>query len=216
MGTLKTLAVFVVIISSVFILTVGCATQGVKYSGFLEDYPAFEQGAKGGVDWAYVKEGVNFRKYHKILMDPVVFYFKKDAQDQGIRADVLQKMSSVFRQSVEEAVKGSYEMVDAPAKNVLRIRFAITEVVPSKESLVSFRAGAQAAGMRSYVNIGSASMEAEVLDSLTNERLAVAIDTQVGKELQSPGEVNTWQDTRDAFEFWAKRLRIWLDETHGK
>jgi len=207
--------ILTLIIFLALLLASGCVKQQVKYSGFLENYPVFKKGAKGGVDKVYVKEGVNFKKYHKILMDPVEFYIKLDAKYQGIRVDVLQKMSYAFGQAVDEALKGSYELVDEPGKDVLRIRFAITDVVPSKESLGAFQAGPGAVGMRTYVNVGSASMEAEVLDSMTNERVAAAIDTQVG-DPQSPGEVNTWKATRAAFEFWAMRLRIWLDETHDR
>jgi hypothetical protein len=208
-----------VIICFTLFLASGCAKQQITYSGFLGNYPEFQPGAKGGVARAYMKEGVNFRNYHHILMDPVVFYFKEDAKYQGVRADVLEKMSDAFRQAIDEALQGSYKLVDKPGKNVMRMRLAITEVVPSKEYSVTYRAGSGgsgAAGIQTYVNVGSASMEAEFLDSLTNERIAAAIDRQTGKEYQSPGEVNTWKDTKEAFEFWALRLRIWLDEIHDR
>lgn len=56
-------------------------------------------------------------------------------------------------------------------------------------------------------------MEMEVLDSMTNERLAAAVDTRSGGKLAGWSK---WGAVKEAFEFWAKRLKKRLDEIHGK
>ena len=62
-----------------------------------------------------------------------------------------------------------------------------------------------------YTGIGSATMEAEFLDSVSNERIGAAIDKAPGGKL----DVGKLTPAKEAFEFWAKRLRAFLDEMHG-
>lgn len=50
-----------------------------KYSGFLQDYPEFQEG-KEGVDKVWIKPGVDWQKYNKIMMDEVTFYMAKDSE----------------------------------------------------------------------------------------------------------------------------------------
>ena len=54
--------------------------------------------------------------------------------------------------------------------------------------------------------------EPEFLDSLTNERLAAAIDTFNGSKKNGFSKLGA---TKEAFEFWGKRLRVTLDKAHG-
>ena len=63
-----------------------------------------------------------------------------------------------------------------------------------------------------YMGIGSATMEGEILDSTTNERIAAVIDEKPGGKL----DIGKLSPAKSAFEFWAKRLRAFLDEAHGK
>ncbi len=78
----------IILMSFSFSTITGCRTK-VEQSGFLTDYPDFEKGPKGGAALVYFKEGVNFNKYHKIMMDEVVFYFSKDSKYKGMIADEI-------------------------------------------------------------------------------------------------------------------------------
>nr|MDA8085146.1 DUF3313 family protein [Nitrospiraceae bacterium] len=64
-----------------------------------------------------------------------------------------------------------------------------------------------------YPGVGSAGMEAEFLDSLTNERLAAAIDERAGSKFAGFSKFGA---AKEAFKFWTERLRIFLDRAHGK
>jgi hypothetical protein len=59
-------------------------------------------------------------------------------------------------------------------------------------------------------------MEIELLDSQSNERIAAAIDTKVAEENEVVKGLKKWGHAENTFNFWAKRLRGWLDEVHGK
>ncbi len=49
------------------------AAEKMKTSGFLSDYSGMKKGPEGGADWVYIKEGVNFANYNKVMVDQVTF-----------------------------------------------------------------------------------------------------------------------------------------------
>ena len=207
------LAVFV----SVFM---GCAAQQQEYSGFINNYPPLEPG-KEGVDKRYVKPGVDFGKYNKIMLDEVAFFFKRDEDYKGIKPSEIVELSEYFNKTFVDILNTSYPLTDKPGPDVMRVRVAITDLEPSNPvtgtmstiipvglaySLVKKGATGE------YASIGSASMEAEFLDSESNERLGVVIDRAPGGKL----DVGKLSPAESAFEFWATRLKAFLDAAHGK
>jgi hypothetical protein len=73
-------------------------------------------------------------------------------------------------------------------------------------------AGATKAASGDNLGTGEAGTEIELLDSLTGERLAAAMDRRQGGKGVFRGK---WEDTKEAFDFWAKRFRQRLDEVRG-
>lgn len=225
--SVRILFVFTLMLALVFSTGVAYAKKAIKpvYTGFLGDYPTFKPGPKHGADHVYIKEGADFKAYDKVMMDEVVFYFKKDAEYKGIHPDEINQLSNAFHEAMVEALGSAYPLVEEPGPGVLRIRVALTEVVPSKPALNTITAIVPiglaisiikkgATGTHTYV--GGASMEAELLDALTNERLGAAIDTKSAEKYKIKKGMSKWGHAKDAFEFWAKRLRFFLDEAHGK
>jgi hypothetical protein len=51
-----------------------------------------------------------------------------------------------------------------------------------------------------------------MLDAVTGERLAAAVDRRQGGKAAFRGK---WEDTKDAFDLWASRFRQRLDEARG-
>ncbi|MBI5057165.1 MAG: DUF3313 domain-containing protein [Nitrospirae bacterium] len=210
-----------VIIGSILIIASGCAQKQVKYSGFLENYPTFQPGPKGGVDFVYLKEGVDFSKYNKVMLDYVVFYLKKDSEHKGIQAEEMKEMADAFHLAAVKALQGAYPIVGEPGADVLRVRVAITDLEPSNPAAsgittvipVGLAISAIKKGVTGkHTGVGGAGIEAEFLDSLTNERLAAAIDKQEGSKLSG---LTKFGAAKDAFEFWSERLKIFLDNVHG-
>jgi len=214
--------IFVLAISIVLAMAAGCATQKTARSGFLENYPVFEPGPKGGVDSVYLKKNVDFTSYDKVMMDHVAFYFSEDAKYKGIHADELKELADTFHKAFAEALANAYPLVDKPGTGVMRIRTAIIDLVPSKPGLSGVttvvpiglaidlvKSGAGGG----HTGVGQASIEVEFLDSMTNERIAAALDTKPGDKLEG---LTKWGAAKGAFEFWAKRLRTSLDQIHGK
>ena len=216
--------ILVVMIGCTLTMNTGCASK-VKTSGFLQDYPEFEKGPSGGADQVYFKKGVDFKKYDKIMMEQVVFYFSKDSKYKGMSADTINKLSDAFHKAMVKALRDEYPFVSEPGPGVLRARFAITDVksaIPVLSSITTIMPIGLAISLvkkgvtGTHTNVGGASMEAEFLDSQTNDRLAAVIDERSGAKYKVQKGMTKWGYTEDVFNTWAKRLRKFLDEAHGK
>jgi len=204
-------------------LLFGCATQPKEApTGFLKSYPQFQPGPSDGIDKVYIKPGMNLSKYRRVMLDEAQFYLKKSSADQGLQASELKELSDTFHRAVFEALGNAYPLVTEPGKDVLRIRMAITDIEPSNPALsgittvlpVGLAISAVKKGASgSHTGVGGASMEVEFLDSTTSERLGAGIDTFNGSKLSGLTKLGA---TKEAFEFWAKRLRVTLDKAHGK
>jgi len=208
----------IVMICFTLAITEGCGSR-VKHSGFLKDYPDFKPGR--GVDLSYVKENVDL-KYNKVMMDQVVFYFSKDAKYRGIHAGELQELADAFHKAMTGALNDGYPLVTEPGPDVLRVRCAITDVVATRQfwntatTVTSKGVTIKRSMSEDYNPVGGASMEIEMLDSQSGERIAAAIDTKVAEEYEVVKGLKKWGHAENTFNFWAKRLRGWLDEVHGK
>jgi hypothetical protein len=66
------------------------------------------------------------------------------------------------------------------------------------------------------ISLGGASIKAEFLDSMTNERLGAVMDAKTGNENKAVKSGDEWENTKDVFKYWAQRLRNWLDTNLGK
>lgn len=196
-----------------------CYAKSVEYSGFLEDYPTFKKGKKG-VDMVYVKEGVDFKKYKRIMLDQVVFYFKKDSEYKGIQPDKIQELADAYNKAFIDALNEAYPLTDKPGPDVMRVRVAITDLKTSKPvfgtvtTIIPIGIGVNLIkkGITGkWVGIGSASMEAEFLDSVSNERIGAAIDEKPGGKI----DLGKLSPAKAAFKFWAKRLKAFLDDAQG-
>lgn len=204
-------------------LLFGCAGEPkVAPSGFLQDYPEFQAGPDGGVDQVYIKPGTDLSKYNRVMLDEAQFFLKKGAADHGLQASELKELSDTFHSSVLEALGETYPVVTEPGSDVLRIRLAITDIETSNPAMSGLStltpvglvvSTAKKATTGTYTGVGGASMEAEFLDSMTNERLSAGIDTFNGSKMSGFSKLGA---TKEAFEFWAKRLRVTLDNAHGR
>ena len=204
----------------------GCASAPkASKSGFLKDYSGFEAGPAEGADLVYKKPGVDFSRYDKVMLDHVTFFFKDDAKYKGIHPDELKELADAFHQAMMDALHGAYPVVKGPGPDVLRIRVAVTDLVPGSPTLNTIStiipiglaiSSVKRAATGVHANVGQASVEAEFLDSVTGERVAAALDRKVGGKAEFVDGMSKWGHVREAFQFWSGRLRWWLDDVHGK
>ena len=199
----------------------GCSSSGLKnvqQSGFLKDYNQMEPGGDDRSALTYFKPGVDFKSYNKLMFERVAVYLTPEMESREIDPTILKELADYYQNALFEAVKDGYEIVDQPGPDVLWVRVAITDVVasnPTTNTLSSIipvgivAAGATKAISDQNLGTGEAASEMEILDSMTKERLAAAVDRRQGGKAVFEGK---WEDTKEAFDQWAKRFRTRLDE----
>jgi len=194
-------------------------TRQVNTSGFLGDYSALRRGKGDEPKLIYVNPSAKFHKYTKLLMDPIVVYASsEDSSLNRIPEDELRSIVNYLGATVREQLMFDYAFVDKPQPDTMRLRLAITaargaQVLLSTTSSVT-PTGLALNGMKKVytgasTGVSAASCEMELLDSLTNERLAAGVDSRAGGKANS---FRKWEGVKDAYDYWARRLRSRLAE----
>jgi hypothetical protein len=215
------------LVVSLCLFSMGCASKRLTQSGFLQDYSGFAPDPDGSGALLYKKPGMDLSKYTKVMIDPVVIWYSPEAEYQGIYPEEIKELADYFREEGITALKDAYPVVDEPGPGVLRIRTAMTDVVPTRSVVVTtspgelrhqrpFPTADPESGRTHLIILGQAAIEAEFLDSETNERQAAYIDRSVRGTQPDGQRGNSWGAVKDAFRQWAKKLRQRLDEAHGK
>ncbi len=195
-------------------LLAGCA-KAPPHSGFLQDYSALHQDPEDESLFWYEVPDVDWKNYKKLMIDPVVVYFHPMAKERQINPEALNELAQYFRDTVVEEVQDAYPIVDQPGPDVLRIRAAITDLIPANPVINATMV--VAVGLP--VDMGGAAMEAEFLDSQTGKPLGAVVDKKVGVPLNPEDYVvgfTKWGHAKTACDAWAELLRASLDEVHGR
>lgn len=204
-----------------YIFGSGCATAPkVQQSGFLSDYSKLQPGPKGGAALVYIKPEVNWASYNKVIIEPAVVWYSEHADYKGIKPIELMALTDYFNEAIVKNLEGAYSIVGTPGPGVLRIRVAITNVVPTNPAMDALTGTVPQARLISGISkvttgtslfVGEASTEIEIRDSQTNQVLAEAVDRRAG-EKKFLEVKDKWTDAKEAMDYWAKRLRQRLDE----
>jgi hypothetical protein len=115
-----------------------------------------------------------------------------------------------FRQALSKALTSRFPTVRRPMPQALRIRAAITDVVPSTGP--SLLGGTALDGL----GISGAAVEVEFLDSMTGERVAAAMARGSGRRSRSTEGIREWGKPRDVLTYWAESLKQRMDEAHKR
>lgn len=197
-----------VLLVATILLTASCATTAPPpTSGFLADYEGFEVDAADESLLWWEREDFDWTDYDSVIIDPVSIYYHPDAQGREILPEELAKLTSAFYQNVVDELGEEYSIVEQPGADVLRIRCAITDVIPVKATLNV------ATSLIAFVpvDMGGAAIEVEFLDSVTGDRLAAGVDQKLGTPVDGVSGFTRLGHAKSAFREWAKELRVALE-----
>ncbi len=210
------------IISVVLALTlISCASAG-KPTGFLNGYAKnMQPGPSGGADMRWIEQGVDFSKYNKVMLDSVVFYLAEDSEYNGIDPVQLKELSDACNLAIVNALKDKYPVVAEPGPDVVRLRVAltgikqsrpvlsaVTSIVPIGLGISIIKKGATGA----WTGSGATSAELMAIDSMSNDVIMVARDEQTAGFTD---RFSRYGSAEAAFQLWAERIRVFLDQAHG-
>ncbi len=199
------------------------------YSGFLSNYDNFVDGPEGGVSKVWINPRFTFpddlKGYQSLYFDPIAVKLSADGAKRGVDVAELAQLAKTLEAKIaEELSSGGYKLASKSGPKSLRFVVALTDVEPSNPvldtvtSVVPFArvmsfAKSKITGEHSFT--GSASIEGLAIDMGTNETVFAFVDKRAGDK-GIFGGVDSMEDVHEAFEFWAGRLRIVLDEAHGR
>jgi len=179
------------VVLGVSVVLTGCASAPPPRTGFISDYSKLKKMEEGQM--RYISP--QLRDYDAYIVDPVEMRAKREAIKPEQRAEVANYMHGAL---VKVLTTGGYRIAAQPGPKVGRLRVAITDIQEAKWYL-NVHPGTKLTG----AGRGGASMEAEVVDSVTGEQLAAAIRSGKGKEFElNPFE--TINDVKNVIDQWAK------------
>jgi hypothetical protein len=193
---------------------------GKEFSGFLSSYANLKPNPKFENTVSYVKGGdaKNIHQYLAVIIDPVQVYVSSKTDVSKMPDRGRTALVAYFHHAITNAVEDAFPVVTEPGPLVLRLRTA----------LVGVDVGGEIPGggkdkddpmLARGINIGKVGVEMEMVDSVTGEQLAAAVDRENlgdGVEMKSVdfSREQKVDAIRDALDGWAHRLRNFLDSAH--
>ncbi|KJS30264.1 MAG: hypothetical protein VR64_16240 [Desulfatitalea sp. BRH_c12] len=194
----------------------GCATTSKSsepQSAFLGEYSKnLNPGAEGEAKLVWIKPGVDFTRYKRVMVDYVIFAFAADSEYKGIDASELKEIADTASLALVQALQKEFPVVGEAGPDVLRIRVAITDLKQSKPVLSGVTSVVpvglavslvKKGSTSSWTGSGATTAEMMVLDALTNEVLAAGVDE---KSAGFTERFSRWGSSEDAFKFWGERF----------
>jgi hypothetical protein len=197
-----------IVLSILVTIVYGCAPKKQGMTGFLSDYSKLKK--ESGSTLRYVNEKAA-KNYYSFIVDPVQVRFHKGSESKGkLTMEQLSELTSYTHAKIVEAIEGAgKQVVEQPGPQVARVRAALSDI--KKPSAVSILPQASLLG----AGIGGASMEAEVVDSMTCEQIGAVVQSGSGSRIpfSNMGDLSSAKNVIDG---WAKRFQKTLVATSGQ
>lgn len=230
----------------------GCASTGTsssapapKRSGFLSSYELLTpiEGGDGAQSWR--SQDVDWKKYNKVLIERIQIFVKEDSKNKGIDPTDMKMLTDYFYEALVKEISPSAQVVDTPGPDVIGIRIAIVDIVPTVYALsiagtltpyafvaeaASGPASGRPAGSTPY--LGETSIEVKFLDGGSGQLLGEFTDTRIGKKYDvDPSKsvpdaakkwlngyvdsFTSWSYAKRSFDQWAALFKQRFDELRG-
>ncbi len=193
-----------------------CKTAKSKRENFLTSYSYLQQEKKLKSRIVYADRIGELTRYDKIHLEEVTVYPpEKNPRGKVTQAD-LQRIRDLFEKSLRTEIgKGQLALVNEPGPQTLALRAGVFDPQPGKPAVfalgyapyVGLAATATKAATDLNMGAGSATIEMELLDSLTREQLFAIVDEDVGSKLQIIKGMSRWGHIEAALQAWSKELR---------
>jgi hypothetical protein len=190
----------------------GCdSTPKAARTGFLSDYSRLRP-ASGG-SYRYINSQ-SLGKYSSFIVDTVDVHFHSASKARELKRkgemtrqdidDLTNYMHASILKAINEA---GYNTVYERGPGVARIRVAITDIEKTNVLLSAIPTARIASG----AGVGGASMEAEIVDSMTGEQIGAVVRGQSGSRVPLSG-LSDWGGAEHAMNEWAKQLKNRLQQ----
>jgi len=164
----------------------------VRRVGFLTDYARLQPMPGGGGMLCWRNPDANWKQYDKVLFERIQVYLKPGAS-QPVDPTDLKMLIDYFHSDLVKAIAPMASVVTAAGPGVLRVRFALTDLVPTNAALslagtaapygfvAEIGAGAatgKPAGSTPY--LGQTGMEVQFRDGSSGQLIGECADREIG------------------------------------
>ena len=230
----------------------GCASSGstksaktLERSGFLSNYELLKPIEGDDSAKAWRAQDVDWKKYDKVLIERIQVFIKEDSEHKGIDPTDLKMLTDYFYQALVKEIEPTAQIVDTAGPDVIGLRIAIVNLVPTKYGLsiagtltpyafvaeaASGPASGRPAGSTPY--LGETGIEAQAIDGGTGQVLAEFADNRFGKKYDVDTSKNasgmakqwvngyvdsftTWNYAKQSFDLWAGLIKKRFNELRG-
>ncbi|HQP10609.1 MAG TPA: DUF3313 domain-containing protein [Candidatus Omnitrophota bacterium] len=192
----------------------GCATKQLKLTetGFLSSYADLQADKESKGMYVFINPNVQIAEnYDKIVIAPVQFELDPTVKQHAMTDEDQKKLADYFVGKLKERLAKNYTVTDQPGEGALLFRTAITDVLPNKVYLNLHWSTTLLGG-----GIGGAALEAELVDSITGDRIISFVDARKGRKLNYTKGLTKWGHTQEVLGIWADLMVENLDRLKEK
>ena len=213
---MKFVLVLLVVVSS----TLTMADREVEtkdFSGWMKDYDSlvYNEERNAFLFFNEAKRGT----YNKVILEKVAVYSKSGEVDTKI----AEQATSYLAKGLADLLENKGLAASKPGPGVLRLKLAITGAEKSKEDLKVYNfvpvaavfRGAQAAtgNVATYID---AMFEAEMVDSVSGDRVAAIVAKGIEETEKRSGDALTFDDIKPTLDKWLAQYNKTLDDYLAK
>jgi len=168
-------------------------------------YESYRPVKNARTDIAYVAVSADFSKYSRLMGEEMGIFYPTHAT---VSEQDLARVRSAFRESFLAQLT-NYEIVDEPAKDVLKIDVSLVDL----RGTAADRLPQLSREINEILKPGKLTFIIEMSDSLTGNAILRAADTERSPaiDLAEDGSASS-DEVRAAAEYWAELLRSFLDK----
>ena len=152
-----------------------------EFSGYLGDYSKLIENEDDDSQFLWVSKKFKKGHYTNIMLEKVSVY-PRDLLKDNPNADLVRATIKEFDKGFYEAISKEFKMVSKPGPNTLRIRVAMTHNKTDTQGMTGWEVipiGAIIGGVQAATDtraqIVQVVLEVEILDSVSNKRVAAAV-----------------------------------------
>ncbi|WP_245542660.1 DUF3313 domain-containing protein [Psychromonas ossibalaenae] len=213
-----------VIISFTALFLFGCVGGKLQHAAKFTSYEDFQVGPEDGVDLVWARTGLRdpqrlkakFDQYDSVIIDRV--YVLVDESEAELNDDEINELTEYMVTRLKDKISSAKKIVSEQSDTTLRLSIAISNV-ETPNSILAVTSSILPVGLGistiakittgEHTNVGSATIELLVSDSMTDKPLIATIDRQAGnKDLSTM--IDSLDDAKDAVNWWVDRLGITL------
>ncbi|MHC4560126.1 MAG: DUF3313 domain-containing protein [Planctomycetota bacterium] len=197
--------VLMIVAVGLMLILCGCGSKSAAKVGFLSDYSRLQ--AESDTVLLYISNTA-IGRYSSFIVDPVEVHLHSGSKSKGkLTEEQISDLTGYTHSRILEAVRGAGKKIAyRPAPGVARMRVALTDLKKSTAAL-NIIPQTKLTG----VGLGAASMEGEIVDSMTGQQVAAIVQSQSGNRLSLDG-VSKWGDAKAIIDDWGKDLQEILQE----